>query len=167
MRVILSLVLAAITGFVGCWGYAKYNLLDRVTELSRKSTSLCSQRGVATFDRQAALGQFRVMADSVNLEVSEAAVSIEPLDQAAKGGAVGSAVQSTLSGMTAGRVSMKASLVKVTARIRGKKWLWSVDRTIEPSCVLVGKVEYLEDRQVRDAAGEARDRVRTIMGGRQ
>lgn len=166
MRIAFSLVLAAVTIFVGCWVYARYNLLDRVSELSRSATSLCNQRGGGEFDREVALGQFKAMADSVNLEVSEAVLSVEPLDQAAKKGGMASTMQGALSGMTSGRVSMQASMVKVSARVHGKKWLWSADRTIEPSCMLVHKLQFKEHKQVRDAANQARDRVRSIMDGR-
>ena len=141
-------------------------LLDRVSELSRSAASLCNQRGGGEFDREAALGQFKAMADSVNLEVSEVVLSVEPLDQAAKKGGTASAMQGTLSGMTSGRVSMQASMVKVSARVRGDKWLWSVDRTVEPSCMLVHGVRFKEHQQVRDAANQARDRARSIMDGR-
>jgi hypothetical protein len=166
MRLALSLVMAAITFFAGGWVYAKYELLGRVTELSRRSTELCNRRGTGTLDRDAVLGQFEALADSVHLEVLQAEMSVEPVGNSGTGEGMGAAMQNVLSGMSAGKVAIKANMVKVNAHVRGEKWLWSVDRTVEPSCVLVGRVELREDRQVRDAAGESRDSSRSLVDGR-
>ena len=163
MRAILSLVLAAITIFGACWMYAKNNLLGRVSELSRSSNSLCNQRGTGPLDREAALARFKSMADSVGLEVSEAVLSVEPVGKGGQKSGMNSRIPGALAGMTSGKLSMQASVVKVKAHVHGEKWLWSVDKTITPSCMMVHKVEYQQSEQVRDAADHVRDRTRSIM----
>ncbi len=163
MRIVFSLALAGITVLGACWIYAKYNLLGRVSELSRSSVSLCSQRGSGPLDRDVAQARFKAMADSVGLEVSEVALSIEPLGKAGQQGGTSSALPGALAGMTSGKLAMKASMLKVNARVHGEKWLWSLDKSIAPSCMVVHKVEYQQSNQVRDAANQARDQVRSIM----
>jgi hypothetical protein len=43
--------------------------------------------------------------------------------------------------MTGGKLKMEATFVRFEARLEGDKWLWSVDREIEQSCIVKGKVE--------------------------
>jgi hypothetical protein len=123
----------------GSFAYAKYQLTDRVSVLARSARALCMVSRAGALPSGEQIGErFIALADEQRLQISDMRVVLEPLKS---GHGMEGALQNTLSSVSAGKLKMDATVVTVSAHVHGKKWLWSIDRDVAPSCTVQGSIE--------------------------
>ena len=139
MRTGVMVVLAVLTGLAGGWMVAKYQLTDRVSQVAVDARNLCkAPRGKAPMTLELLEERFASIAEEHLLEASAIRIDIKPVTAGAEGAAA--QIAGSLSKLTKGKLKMEANEVIVSARLQGKKWIWSVDRDIEANCILRGRV---------------------------
>ena len=142
LRVVLAVLGAAATLFVGAWMQASFELTERVRQVALGANGVCGggrgmEAGPPTV--QDIADRFSVLATENSLEASDVHVRMEPL-RAGQGGLMGG-VMAQLGSMSNGGLTMSGTQVTVDGVVRGKKWLWKTERAIQGTCALQGKVE--------------------------
>ncbi|MGD8862446.1 MAG: hypothetical protein PVI30_20715 [Myxococcales bacterium] len=141
MKAGISLAAALLVVLLGAWVIARYELSDRVSKVAQGAAKLCraGRDGQAPSVEDLAGGLAR-LAQARDLTTAEVRVTTEPV-RPGQGQGAAADIQGQLSAMTGGKLKMEATFVRFDARLQGDKWLWSVDRQIEGSCIVRGKVE--------------------------
>ncbi len=143
------LIALALAVFAGGWGYARYDLTERLVGFERDLARLHGTRGGHLPDEGAVYDQVEQLAAKHGLTPGEIEVDFEDLDASNIGRAGGGAQMvagqaehmaaklaaeqpgsdTLAAGLVAG--AYDGTLIDVTAQVSGKKWLWSVSRTVE------------------------------------
>lgn len=145
IRLGLSLLAVGFTVYAGAWVRAEFVLTDRVRQVALGAQQACAGGGRGTSASQSpeSIGQRLVaLAAEHEIEASEVSVQMRPLLPGHASGFAG-AFADQLAATTGGKVKIDMTQVTFGARLRGEKWLWSVDKPLEASCLLHGKVERL------------------------
>jgi hypothetical protein len=138
MRLLLALVFAGITAYVGASWVAHYKLEERLSLLREDAKSICSERGTSTPSVERLREKLEALAAMHAVELSELEVSVHAIDAAHDTGP-GAQVQAGLSAIPGMRVTGK--MAEAHARMHAKQWLWHAREALSTSCTLERKIE--------------------------
>lgn len=142
MKSVISIVLVVAGSALGAFVKAKYELTERISQVATEGRSLCRVgRGGASPTVEKIADRFVAMAGQRNLRATDVRVTVEPLDS---NDGIAGQLQGTLATASGGKLKMEATKVTVQAHLSGKKWLWSVQRDISPSCVMQGALKRVD-----------------------
>jgi hypothetical protein len=158
MKALISVAIVAALGFGGAWLYARQELGKQVTALTEHAKEIGAVRGGRLPTEAAVREKLEARAGELGLRVEEVRVSVGPVtegdrnrldpvtkmvDRQAKEHAARLLERSARAGAeeVEGRpapLQVDLTLLEIRARVRGKKWLWSVDQPLEVRKTLYG-----------------------------
>ena len=138
MRLVVTLLMAAATTYVGFMWVGKYKLEARLVEVRVQARNVCVGRGLEAVTPEMMSEKLKQIARDHAVEVSDIDVSVHAID-GTHDTAAGARIQATLGGVSG--LKMSGSVAEVRARMQAKQWLWRAEEPLETSCTLERKVE--------------------------
>jgi ubiquinone biosynthesis protein UbiJ len=156
MKVVISAVLVVAVGFAGAWLYARHDLGKRVSALAEHAREIGAARAGHLPGEAAIRAKLEARARELDLRVEEVGVTVgppgpqdrlDPVTRRVERQAKEQAVRLQEKAARAGAeevetrpapLKVEATLLQIQARVRGKKWLWSVDEPLEVRKTIYG-----------------------------
>jgi hypothetical protein len=134
MRVGIMIVGAALTMYVGAKVVASYSLTEMTSNFARDAKGICMVRG-SNPTAETMTARLEALAVEAGVRIENIQVASESL-AGSKHSGIEAQMQGTLNKMSAGKLKMSGTLLRATAHIQAKKWLWEEDKDISTKCVI-------------------------------
>jgi hypothetical protein len=155
MGKLIWIVIACIVALGGAWAVASYKLGDKVAQFEQGLQKIGPERGGRLPTEESVENRVQEQALQLGLQIDDLVVSIAPLgkgnidragmatqmvqdklDEVNRSRELGTPVQETEGSKVAPelygpkKLALQGVLIEVNARVRAKKWLWSINEPV-------------------------------------